>query len=1079
MTPANSPSVEAQLDRYYQQIQAVILERQHPVSGLMPASTAVNTHGNYQDAWVRDNVYSILAVWGLAIAYRKHGLQPTRAYQLEHSVIKLMRGLLFSMMQQADKVERFKNTQDPLDALHAKYDTPTGSTIVGDSEWGHLQLDATSLFLLMLAQMTSSGLRIIYSLDEVNFVQNLVWYIGRTYRTPDYGIWERGNKINHGNAELNASSIGMAKAALEAMSGFNLFGIEGDQSSVIHVMPDEIARTRLTLRSLLPRESASKEVDAATLSVIGFPAFAVEDAELIERTRHKIVEKLEGRYGCKRFLRDGHQTAIEDTSRLHYEPWELQQFEHIECEWPLFFTYLLLDGLFAGDRDRAQHYRDRLDFLQVRQGEFGLLPELYYVPLERIDAERANPRSQARLPNDNIPLVWAQSLYLLGQMLADDLIAPGDIDPLGRHLRSQRPQSQPLVQIALIAEDERLQAELAVRGIASQTPSQVAPIQIRSAADLAQVYGQVGRNAKLRLTGRPIRRLRSLSTAKVYRLAGERVVFLPTFLDQRQSYLPLDYTLLIDQFKSELRYIQRNWDALGRPTLTLLITHTMLETGQEALLDLMAELQQGECYGVAIKLGPLQQLLRTASTERIDDLHDFRFVEAAVQDGQQQQQYWLKHDPASDRPLSRRQEFDLEVEADIEVLIQQLRDSANLYEQVELLQDLQAIAGEAAEIQLHGDRPPVSLTTLLEEVYERGAQLRLWGVLRRAAGLLGRVDISLADAVTDLLVRQKQIAVGKAYSRDSLIVEPLTTPELQEKINLYCREDIRERVLTQEILVHLNVLVKSDPDQFRGFLTLRVGYLILLLTSDLAQERQLTQDEAYEQLMQLSPHEVKQRLRSVIFGFDTVNQLLRQQESLHLNTAVSNIVWQIPETNGQSEESTQKNWHLQRQREGALNRVPTRFYPCVWEVMCHCRGLVIGDKLERRNRLDSDPLLAEMTPGEKNFALYIEHLLNKIDAPEYRQITIEALMSLHSFFEDNPSLRLEDYIVLDVLVGHAVRLAWLADHADRRDRYDEDKAAAWQQFYQRSPEQCRRFVLEAVRFLSEEKQPVPAAELPR
>lgn len=341
------------------------------------------------------------------------------------------------------------------------------------------------------------------------------------------------------------------------------------------------------------------------------------------------------------------------------------------------------------------------------------------------------------------------------------------------------------------------------------------------------------------------------------------------------------------------------------------------------------------------------------------------------------------------------------------------------------------------------------------------------------------MDISLADAVTDLLVRQKQIAVGKAYSRDSLIAEPLTTPELQEKINLYCREDIRERVLTQEILVHLNVLVKSDPDQFRGFLTLRVGYLILLLTSDLAQERKLTQDEAYEQLMQLSPHEVKQRLRSVIFGFDTVNQLLRQQESLHLNTAVANIVWQLPEASSEPEEPAQKNWHLQRQREGALNRVPTRFYPCVWEVMCHCRGLVIGDKLERRNRLDSDPLLAEMTPGEKNFALYIEHLLNKIDAPEYRQITIEALMSLHSFFEDNPSLRLEDYIVLDVLVGHAVRLAWLADHADRSDRYDEDKAAAWQQFYQRSPEQCRRFVVEAVRFLSETKQPASPAELPR
>jgi phosphorylase kinase alpha/beta subunit len=47
-------------------------------------------------------------------------------------------------------------------------------------------------------------------------------------------------------------------------------------------------------------------------------------ADLVDRTRQKIVDKLQGRYGCKRFLRDGHQTVIEDTTRLHYEPEELQ-----------------------------------------------------------------------------------------------------------------------------------------------------------------------------------------------------------------------------------------------------------------------------------------------------------------------------------------------------------------------------------------------------------------------------------------------------------------------------------------------------------------------------------------------------------------------------------------------------------------------------------------------------------------------------------------------------------------------------------------------------------------------------------
>jgi phosphorylase kinase alpha/beta subunit len=80
--------------------------------------------------------------------------------------------------------------------------------------------------------MTASGLRIVFTIDEVNFVQNLVHYIGRAYRTPDFGIWERGNKANHGVAEINSSSVGMAKAALEALNGFNLFGPGGGQASV-------------------------------------------------------------------------------------------------------------------------------------------------------------------------------------------------------------------------------------------------------------------------------------------------------------------------------------------------------------------------------------------------------------------------------------------------------------------------------------------------------------------------------------------------------------------------------------------------------------------------------------------------------------------------------------------------------------------------------------------------------------------------------------------------------------------------------------------------------------------------------
>ena len=1055
------------LDRYYEEVRSIILSRQNPISGLLPASTAVNAHGDYTDAWVRDNVYSILAVWGLALAYRKSDDDRGRTYELEHSVIKLMRGLLFSMMQQAQKVEKFKENQNSLEALHAKYDTATGSTVVGDDEWGHLQLDATSVFLLMLAQMTNSGLSIVYSSDEVNFVQNLVYYIGRTYRTPDYGIWERGNKINHGSPELNGSSVGMAKAALEAMNGLNLFGTQGGQNSVIHVLPDEIARCRTTLESLLPRESSSKEVDAALLSAIGFPAFAVEDTELVDRTRNKIIDLLQGHYGCKRFLRDGHQTVIEDTTRLHYEPFELKQFEHVECEWPLFFTYLALDGIFRGDRAQAQDYLDRLDAITVERDGIKLLPELYIVPESAIELEKAKPHSQTRIPNENVPLVWAQSLYILAKLLHEGFISVGDIDPCGRYLRRGQ-RRKATIQIALIAEDEALQGRLEANNVTTQTLKQVEPIQVRHARELAAAYTQVGHNEKLALTGRPQRRMRSLTTARVYKIQGNTIVFLPSFLEPERFYLTLDYHFLVSTIKTELAYIHRHWQQLGRPIVTLLLTKEMFELGREALLDMVQELQAGRCGDIPVQLGQLKQFVRTAGTERIDSLHQFEFAPASV-DQSSVSRYHLAFDPDQTHPLSVLQEFKLEYEADIQVLLSNLRSTKNLYEQIELLGTLSRLEGLEFDTGLA--ETSVTVRDLLNELYAKASKRDstgspYWGLLRRCAGLLDKVDVGLSDAVTDILVRQKQISIGRAYSEDSLISQPLPHTEVLEKIREFCREDISDRVLTQEVIIYLSLLIKAEPNLFKGLLTLRVGYLILLITTDLARELELTQDEAYEKLMSLSPFEIKTRLREIVVGYADLNKALFKQESLKVKLPDRAIDWVILIDKAEIEPTAQ-DWWRKRQLDGALNRVPKDFYPSVWKVLHHCRGLVIGDKLERRNRLDSEFLTTEMTAGEKNFALKIEHLLNKMQAPEYRQVNVEALMELAAIAERNPEFKVEEYIVMDVLIGHAVRLAWLDKHPEHCDRYDEFKGSAWRSFYETSPYECASYVAKAMQFLTQ------------
>jgi phosphorylase kinase alpha/beta subunit len=155
-------------------------------------------------------------------------------------------------------------------------------------------------------------------------------------------------------------------------------------------------------------------------------------------------------------------------------------------------------------------------------------------------------------------------------------------------------------------------------------------------------------------------------------------------------------------------------------------------------------------------------------------------------------------------------------------------------------------------------------------------------------------------------------------------------------------------------------------------------------------------------------------------------------------------------------------------RLGALQRVPRDFYAGIWDLLHHCRGIVIGDKLERRNRLESAPLLSEKTPGERNFAALVDQLLSKIEAPEYRQLCCETLLTLIAFVGANPQVQFDDDLALDVVIGHAVRVGWQRQHPDvPSSAYGEHKGDAWDRFYRSSPADCRRWQLLALQELTE------------
>ncbi|KAL3214523.1 hypothetical protein MRX96_034868 [Rhipicephalus microplus] len=585
------------LNFYYRLLQRTVIQYQDPVTGLVPLQ-------KYEHhAWVRDNVYCALGIWSLSLAYRKNtelDEDRARTYELERCCVKLMRGLLVAMMQQVDKVERFVETRSPQDCLHAKYNSTSGLTCVGDEDWGHLQLDATSLFLLALAQITASGLNIVYNLDEVAFVQNLVFYVEDAFCTPDYGMWERGDKTNRGIRELNSSSVGLAKAALEALNELDLFGGLGGQPSVVHVLPDEAQECDAVLTSMLPRESSSKEVDAALLSTISFPAFAVTDIELIELTRNTIVEKLNGQYGMKRFLRDGYKTAREDRNRLYYEPWELQGFENIECEWPLFYCYMMIDASYRGDRNAMDEYSNMLERICIRTDEgLRLVPEMYAVQADKVNKEAQTPHSQHRLPIGEIPFLWAQSLYVLAHLLHDEFISPGELDPLNRRLGLIK-SPDVVVQVVLLVENSQLWEKY--RNICPdiQMLSDVNLVEIHPARVLGKLYTYLGRNRKLGLSGRQSR----------------------DNLDSEEFHLVNDVDLFVATLRSNIAVLRSHWQLLGRPIMVVILRQRQLVRNEPPpmLRQTIKKLHSGYINGTRVVLGKLGDFLSTSCIASLDFL---------------------------------------------------------------------------------------------------------------------------------------------------------------------------------------------------------------------------------------------------------------------------------------------------------------------------------------------------------------------------------------------------------------------------------------------------------------------------
>ncbi|XP_034532698.1 phosphorylase b kinase regulatory subunit alpha, skeletal muscle isoform isoform X4 [Notolabrus celidotus] len=1139
------------LDNYARMVHQTILRHQDPVTGLLPSSP------DQPHSWVRDNVYSVVSVWALSLAYRKNADRDedkAKAYELEQSVVKLMRGILQGIMRQLDKVEKFKYSRSTSDSLHAKYNTRTCATVVGDDQWGHLQVDATSLFLLFLAQMTASGLHIIYTQDEVDVVQNLMFYIEAAYKVADYGMWERGDKTNQGITEINASSIGMAKAALEALDELNLFGAKGGPGSVVHALADDIQHCQSILTSMLPRASISKEVDAGVLAIISYPAFAVEDISIVNLTKEEIISKLQGRYGCCRFLRDGHKTPKEDPNRLYYESAELKLFENIECEWPLFWTYLILDGIFINSPEQVQEYQEALEGILIKQKDgIRLVPELYSVPPEKVEEEYVNPHSVERISVGKCPLKWGQSLYILGNLLTEGFLAPGEIDPLNRRF-STVPKPDVVVQVSILAETEEIKELLLKNGIDVETVADIHPIHVQPSRVLSHIYARLGRNPRLGLTGRPYRRIGVLGTSKFYIIRNTMFSFTPQFIDHQQFYLALDNKMIVESLRTEISYLASRWRMTGRPTITFPISQSMLTEDRTdldpAVVATLKKLQDGYYGGARIQTGKLSELMTTScfahlsfldgkasgSMSRPDEEYDDDDDEAGADgyvhelrnddeadDLAQYLDHLLAHaapkkpkqpvkglgrfkaaatkakemmslmNKAQDLdvhnvnmylpnklfrtrhpslnlnlpdPVEEAQVPEVRITSESEIprdasgaidhnaLAQMLKDTQNLQDQADILYILFKDKGMDWDTRLQGKGTTVR--TLLADLYEKAGELKHWSLIRMISGMLRKKVEELDSACSDLLAHQKHLTVGlPPEPREKTITAPIPPDQLAALIDEASDNNISVVILTQEIMVYLAMSIRTQPSLFSEMFRLRIGLIIQVMATELAQSLNCSGEEATESLMGLSPSELKNLLHHILSGKEFgVQRSIRELDagvspaiSIHhlgntgatkseragiskLKSDMKMAEHRLSLSDPSKEPRLSLTDPSEIDRRVSLSdsvkryRLPSIESLDIPECIPAAKDTKHGQWLRRR-RLDGalnrvpvgfyqkvwkilqkchglsiegfvlpSSTTREMTPGEIKFSVHVETVLNRVPQPEYRQLLVEAILVL-------------------------------------------------------------------------------------
>lgn len=327
-------------------------------SGVFTAS-AFDVDTGYDKAWLRD-------IYFIVLSFLETGEIQT--------VQKTAKALLTVFVKHADKINWAAEHKPHYtwQYIHARFHPETFEEYW--EEWGNSQNDAVGEVLNLICTLELMDASVVETEDERVMIQKVIDYLINLeyWHDEDNGIWEE-------NMEVHASSIGSVVAALK----------KAQQVQWLVVPNDAIEMGETALRGLLPRESISKFADLALLTLI-YPFNVTTEAETQEILKnveyHLVRDKGVIRYKLDKYYNHNVDGYSE------------------EAEWCFGLSWLAIIYAMRGEKEQAYYWLRRAKAAVTHDGK---VPELYY--------------SNSDKPNENTPLGWAESMYVVALQKVKEL----------------------------------------------------------------------------------------------------------------------------------------------------------------------------------------------------------------------------------------------------------------------------------------------------------------------------------------------------------------------------------------------------------------------------------------------------------------------------------------------------------------------------------------------------------------------------------------------------------------------------------------------------------------------------------